>query len=103
MESWVKWKTYFTFLRSLIMNEHILRLLEETMGETLDELSSRPQRTTALALIMTCIEHALITQPEKYANRNLQLLLADACKEALELTEELAINTSYNKNKEILH
>jgi len=31
------------------MNNHILKLLEETMGETLTELSTRPQRVVALA------------------------------------------------------
>ena len=85
------------------MNNHILKLLEETMGETLTELSTRPQRVVALALVMTCIEHALITQPKKYENRNLQELLNDACKEALTLTEGIYLDTPYDKNKEILH
>jgi len=52
---------------------------------------------------MTRIEPALITQPERYENKNLQELLNDACKEALTLTEGIYLDTPYNKNKEILH
>ena len=84
------------------MNNALFELFDEAIDETLSDLSKRPFKVVALALIMVCVENKLNSDQENYKNKDLKTLLEDACKEALGITDGIYLEIPLN-DKETIH
>lgn len=84
------------------MNRHLLKLFDEVIDGTLDDLTKRPPKIVALALLMMTVEHLLEIDKQKYKDGNVRSLLEDACKEALNITDGIYLEIPSN-HKETIH